>query len=90
MMIMFVAMVSELMAVRDRLDTHELLLARDGALTPASIEAYTPAPEVEAEREARRLATLRRIFRVLHDEFEDYADPPETGAGADGSAEMPE
>jgi hypothetical protein len=82
-------MVSELMAVRDRLDTHELLLARDGGLTPASIEAFKPSPEVEAEREGRRLATLRRIFRVLHDEFEDYADPPETGPGPEGNAEVP-
>jgi hypothetical protein len=75
MMIMFVAMLSEHLALRDRLETHEYLLGRDGTLTPASIEAYRPSPEQEAERETRRLATLRRVFRVLRDEFEDYADP---------------
>jgi hypothetical protein len=74
MMIMFVAMLSELLAVRDRLETHEFLLERDGALSPASIEAFRPTPEIEADRESRRLATMRRIFRVLHDEF----DAPET------------
>ncbi len=74
-MIMFVAMLSEHLALRDRLDTHEQLLARDGTLTPASIEAFRPSPEEEAEREQRRLATLRRVFRVLRDEFEDYTDP---------------
>ena len=73
-MIMFIALFSELLAVRDRLETHEFLLARDGSLSPASIDAFRPTPEMEAEREARRLATLRRVFRVLRDEFEDYAD----------------
>lgn len=75
MMIMFVAMLSELLAVRDRLETHEYLLERDGALTAASIEAFRPAPELDAEREARRLATLRRIFRVLNDEFATEEEP---------------
>jgi hypothetical protein len=77
-MIMLVAMFSELLAVRDRLETHELLLARDGCLSPASIEAFRPTPEMEEEREARRLATLRRVFRVLRDEFEDYEDVEES------------
>jgi hypothetical protein len=73
LMIMFVAMLSELLAVRDRLETHEYLLERDGALSAVSIEAFRPTPEFEAERESRRLVTLRRIFRVLHDEFESEA-----------------
>lgn len=75
MMIMFVAMLSELLALRDRLETHEFLLERDGALSAASIEAYRPSPELETEREARRLATLRRVFRVLNDEFETQEEP---------------
>jgi hypothetical protein len=74
MMIMFVALVAEVLALRDRLDTHEFLLERDGTLSAASIEAWRPSAEMEAEREARRLATMRRIFRVLRDEFEGYTD----------------
>lgn len=74
MMIMFVALVSEVLALRDRLETHEFLLERDGKLTAASIEAFRPTPQMEDEREAQRLATMRRIFRVLREEFEDYTD----------------
>jgi hypothetical protein len=76
LMIMFVAMLSELLAVRDRLETHEYLLERDGALSAAAIEAFRPTPEFEAERESRRLVTLRRIFRVLQDEFGSDAPQP--------------
>lgn len=74
MMIMFVALVSEMLAVRERLHTHEVLLERDGMLTAATIEAFRPTAEVEEAREAERLAVMRRIFRVLRDEFEDYGD----------------
>jgi len=81
MMIMFVAMLAELSALRDRLETHEVLLARDGTLSPASIEAFRPSPELEAERESRRLASLRRVFRVLREEFEDYAEAPRSEPG---------
>jgi hypothetical protein len=81
-MIMFVAMFSELCALRDRLETHEYLLARDGTLSPDSIEAFRPTPEQEAERESRRLATMRRVFRVLREEFEEYVEPPSAEFGA--------
>jgi hypothetical protein len=73
-MIMFTALVSEMFALRDRVDTHEALLERDGQLTRASIEAFRPSEELEAVREAERLASMRRIFRVLREEFEEYRD----------------
>jgi hypothetical protein len=68
--IMFVAMVSEMLAIRDRVDTHEVLLERDGKLTADAIEAFRPSGEQEDVREQKRLAMMRRIFRVLRDELE--------------------
>jgi hypothetical protein len=68
--IMLVAVVSEMLAMQDRLDTHEILLERDGALTKAAMARFRPSPEEEAAREQKRLAILRRVFRVLRDELE--------------------
>lgn len=73
--LMMTAMLAEVLALADRVDTHEHLLDRDGALTHVTLEAFRPSDEVELAREARRLATLRRVFRVLRDEFEDYDAP---------------
>lgn len=70
--IMMVAMLSELLALRERVETHEDLLDRDGVLAKAAIEAYRPSAEEEDKREQKRLAILRRVFRVLRDEFADY------------------
>lgn len=70
--IMMVAMLSELLALRERVETHEDLLERNGALTKAAIEAYRPGADDEADREQKRLAIMRRVFRVLRDEFADY------------------
>ena len=69
--IMMVAMLSELLALRERVETHEDLLDRQGVLTKEAIEAYRPSAETEDVREAARLAILRRVFRVLRDEFAD-------------------
>jgi hypothetical protein len=71
MMIMFVALMAEVMAIRDRLDTDETLLERTGKLSAESIEAFRPDDDKEEAREAARLAMMRRVFRVLREEFED-------------------
>lgn len=75
--IIMVALLSEVLALRERVETHEDLLERDGALSKAAIEAFRPSPAAEAEREDKRLAILRRVFRVLRDEFEDYENIPD-------------
>jgi hypothetical protein len=46
------------------LDTVEQLLERDGKVTRASIEAFSPGAELEAERNAWRDAYLKRVFRL--------------------------
>jgi hypothetical protein len=70
MMIMFVALMAEVMAIRDRLDTDETLLERTGTLSAEAIEAFRPDDVKEEAREAARLAMMRRVFRVLREEFE--------------------
>lgn len=68
--IVVVALASEMLAMQDRLATHEVLLERDGKLTASAIESYRPAPEEEAVREKKRLEIMRRVFRVLREELE--------------------
>ncbi len=70
--IMMVAILSELLALRERVETHEDMFDRFEILSKAAIEAYRPSAEAEDEREQKRLAILRRVFRVLKDEFTDY------------------
>jgi hypothetical protein len=71
MMIMFVALISEVSAIRDRLDTSEALVEQGLKPTSANIEAYKLTPERSARRDEERARMLRRIFRVLQEELED-------------------
>jgi hypothetical protein len=73
--VMMTTILSEHLTLRDRVDTHEHLLDRDGMLTRASLETFRPSAELSQSREAQHLAILRRVFRVLGDEFEDYDTP---------------
>jgi hypothetical protein len=73
MMIMFVALMAETMAIRDRLDTDEALLESTGKLSAEAIESFQPGEEREQAREEARLAMMRRVFRVLREEFEGDA-----------------
>lgn len=68
LMIMLVALMSEVSALRDRLDTHEAVADLGGKATTAAIEAYELTPERAAQREANRLAMLRRVLRVVTEE----------------------
>lgn len=69
-MIMFVALMAEVSALRDRLDTHEAVADFDGAPTTAAIEAYEMTPERHLAREANRQAMLKRVFRAITEEHE--------------------
>lgn len=74
MMIMFVALMSEVSALRDRLDTHEAVADLGGATTTAAIEAYELTPERHIAREANRQAMLSRVFRAITEEREEAAE----------------
>jgi hypothetical protein len=62
---MLVVLMEEVCVLRDRLDTYERLGARGIAVTPESVDAYTPDDAAEAEREQRRQATIRRVLRPV-------------------------
>lgn len=62
---MLVVLMEEVCVLRDRLDTYERLGAQGIAVTPESVDAYTPDAGAEAEREQRRKATIRRVLRPV-------------------------
>jgi len=72
-MAVLLALVSEVAAIRDRLDTHERLATTGAAPTPAEVEAFAPAPEAEAERDAWRDGYIRRLFRVISEDLEELS-----------------
>jgi hypothetical protein len=76
------ALMSEVAALRQRVDTHERL-ARDGILaTPDAVDAYRPDDETSAAREAWREAYIKRLLRVVLEEIEP--DPPSGSPDAEG------
>jgi hypothetical protein len=64
------ALMSEVATLRDRIDTHERLAAGGTAPSPAAVESYEPDEVVEAERDARREAYVKRLLRVVLEELE--------------------
>lgn len=85
-MMMFTALIGEVSALRDRLDTHELLAAAGRVATPEAIEAFEIPGEDTARRAAAREAMLRRVFRVALEELE-LAQHEETANFAEESVE---
>jgi len=82
---MLLATLSELSALRDRVDTHERLVS---AGLPAGLEAvehYEQSAEVRAERALRRSQMIDRVFRILMEERLEAADrePAHTHAAPD-------
>ena len=62
---MLLALAGEVWVLRERLDTAERLLAGSGALPAGAIDAFTPDPNLAAEREAARAAYLDRILWIV-------------------------
>lgn len=55
----------EVSVLRERLHTHEALLARHGLLDAATVEGYTPTAEENAERAAADRALIEALTRDL-------------------------
>lgn len=68
MLIMFVALMSEVSALRDRLDSHEAVADQQATATTAAVEAYRPSPERHTSREVNRQAMLKRVLRAITEE----------------------
>ena len=64
MMTFLIELTTEVSVMRERLDTVERLLERDGKVTRASIEAYVPDPATEGERARWRDECVKRVFRM--------------------------
>jgi hypothetical protein len=77
-MAVLLALVSEVAAIRERLDTHERISAAGGSPAPGAVETHAPDAATEADREAWRDAYIRRLFRVFTEDLEttDPADRP--------------
>jgi hypothetical protein len=69
-MAVVLALVSEVSAIRDRLDAHERLADAGQAPSRDKVEAYRADPAAEEEREAWRDAYIRRLFRVITEDVE--------------------
>ncbi|MES2301549.1 MAG: hypothetical protein V4521_05665 [Pseudomonadota bacterium] len=70
LMMMFTALLCEVSALRERLDTHELLAASGQVATAEAIDAFEPLPGDLQRRAATREAMLARVFRVAMEELE--------------------
>lgn len=62
---MIMALTGEVAVLRERLDTHERLAKKGKKATPENIEKYQPDMAVEDAREAVRVASLDRVFRII-------------------------
>ncbi len=61
---------SEVAALRERLDTHEQLAKAGRLPSPDAIETFGADESVDAEREAWREAYIKRLLRVMTEELE--------------------
>ena len=64
MMTFLIELTTEVAVMRERLDTVERLLERDGKVTRASIESFKADATAEAERVAWRDAYVKRVMRM--------------------------
>lgn len=87
LMMIVTALTAEVSALRDRLDTHEVLSASGQQPTAAAIEAFVPDAACHARREADRMALLKRVYRVLTEELDAIV---EEEAGQSPSWSMPD
>jgi hypothetical protein len=68
MMIMFMGLMAEVSALRDRVDTHEALAEKGQVATTQAVEAYELDAARHSAREAQRDALLSRTLRVLYED----------------------
>ena len=73
-MLIVTALMSEVSALRDRLDTHEALAAQGVVATCEAVEAFRPDEDCAASREAMREAMLSRVLRVLFEDRDGHSD----------------
>jgi hypothetical protein len=70
LVLMLVGLMSEVSALRDRLDTHEALAEVGAIATTTAVEAYELTPERQAMRVVNREAMLKRVLRAITEQRE--------------------
>lgn len=71
---MVMEMASEISVMRDRLDTHERLAAKNGVYSEEDVESFRPSEEEANARAAWRDRFLDRILKALYTEYD--SGPP--------------
>lgn len=71
------AVAQELAVMRERLDTIERLLERDGTVTREAIESFVPSRAEAEERGAWTQEYLARILRIYQQDIESLSVPDE-------------
>jgi len=66
-------LMQEVSVLRERLDTVERLLERDGKVSKASIEAFSPTKSEAEERGAWMQEYIARVLRILQQDREALA-----------------
>jgi len=69
-MSVLLALVSEVAAIRERLDTHERLAGIGAPASVEAVEAYRADDVAEDQRDTWRDAYIRRLFRVIVEDVE--------------------
>lgn len=67
---MVMEMASEISVMRDRLDTHERLAARNGVYSDDDVENFEPSEDEANARAAWRDRFLDRILKALYTEYD--------------------
>ena len=70
LMTIVMALAQEVSVMRERMDTVERLLEKNGAVTRADIDSFTPTKAEAEERGARTQEFIARILRILQQERE--------------------
>ncbi|MEE4211818.1 MAG: hypothetical protein V2I43_21440 [Parvularcula sp.] len=74
------ALMQEVAVMRERLDTVERLLERDGTVSKKAIEDYTPTKEEAAERGLLQQEFIARCLRILQQDREALAQNQEASS----------
>ena len=64
------AMLGEIATLRDRLDAHERLAARQGGWSAADVDGFEPTPDEAQARNEQREALVERALRSITIELE--------------------
>lgn len=74
LMMMFIALMSEVSSLRDRIDTHEAIAQLDKPATTSDVEGYQLSVDRRVAREELRQSMLKRVLRVMHEDLEAARD----------------